>query len=238
MIFKIAIIEDESEASDLLLSMIHKYEAENSQNHFEVCQFSSASSFLFDFQPSFDLIFLDIQMPGINGMEAAKLIREKDNKVLIVFVTNMAQYAVEGYSVRAYDFLLKPINYARFSMKFERICHELSHQNNDAYLTITNKRIVQRIRVNDILYIEVSNHDLIVHLSDEKIVYRGTMKEVEQNLEGMGFSRCSNSFLVHLKYVRGLKGDNVVVGEETLRISQTKRSSFLADYALFVGGSR
>lgn len=238
MNFKVAIIEDEQSASDTLLSMIDKFQSENTTHHFEIQQFSSASQFLFDFQPSFDLIFLDIQMPGVNGMEAAKLIREKDNKVLIVFVTNMAQYAVEGYSVRAYDFLLKPINYPRFSMKFARISNELSHLYNDEYLTINIKRETKRIRINDIFYIEVSNHDLIIHLKDVEFIYRGTMKEIEQQLLEMHFSRCSNSFLINLKYVSGLKADTVIIGDKLLRISQTRRASFLADYALYIGGSK
>ncbi len=238
MNFKIAIVEDEKEASDTLKKMIEEYQKKDQENHFSVVIFSSASSFLFEYNGSYDLIFMDIEMPGLNGMEAAKQIREKDNHVLIVFVTNMAQYAVEGYSVHAYDFILKPINYPRFSMKFERICNELTHQNNDHFISIQVKKEVKRIRVDDIRYIEVLNHDLILHMSKECMKFRGTMKEIEQKLHEENFSRCSNSFLVNLKYITGLKGDFVLLGEESLRISQTKRFSFLSDYALYVGGSK
>lgn len=238
MNFKIAIVEDEKEASDTLKKMIEEYQKKDQENHFSVVSFSSASSFLFEYNGSYDLIFMDIEMPGLNGMKAAKQIREKDNHVLIVFVTNMAQYAVEGYSVHAYDFILKPINYPRFSMKFERICNELTHQNNDHFISIQVKKEVKRIRVDDIRYIEVLNHDLILHMSKECMKFRGTMKEIEQKLHEENFSRCSNSFLVNLKYITGLKGDFVLLGEESLRISQTKRFSFLSDYALYVGGSK
>ncbi len=238
MNFKIAIVEDEKEASDTLKKMIEEYQKKDQENHFSVVSFSSASSFLFEYNGSYDLIFMDIEMPGLNGMEAAKQIREKDNHVLIVFVTNMAQYAVEGYSVHAYDFILKPINYPRFSMKFERICNELTHQNNDHFISIQVKKEVKRIRVDDIRYIEVLNHDLILHMNKECMKFRGTMKEIEQKLHEENFSRCSNSFLVNLKYITGLKGDFVLLGEESLRISQTKRFSFLSDYALYVGGSK
>lgn len=238
MNFKIAIVEDEKEASDTLKKMIEEYQRKDQENHFSVVGFSSASSFLFEYNGSYDLIFMDIEMPGLNGMEAAKKIREKDNHVLIVFVTNMAQYAVEGYSVHAYDFILKPINYPRFSMKFERICNELTHQNNDRFISIQIKKEVKRIRVDDIRYIEVLNHDLILHMTKDCMKFRGTMKEIEQKLHQENFSRCSNSFLVNLKYITGLKGDFVLLGEESLRISQTKRFSFLSDYALYVGGSK
>ncbi len=238
MNFKIAIVEDEIEASDTLRKMIEEYQKKDKENHYTIVTFSSASSFLFEYNASYDLVFMDIEMPGLNGMEAAKQIREKDKHVLIVFVTNMAQYAVEGYSVHAYDFILKPINYPRFSMKFERICNELTHQNNDHYISIQIKKEVRRIRVDEIKYVEVLNHDLILHMTRECLRFRGTMKEIEQKLRQENFSRCSNSFLVNLKYISGLKGDLVLLGEESLRISQTKRFSFLSDYALYAGGSK
>ncbi len=111
---RIAIVEDEPVASETLKNMIIKFMAENAASaEFDVAEFSDAETFLDNFR-EYEVIFLDIQMGGMSGMDAAREIRKRNEKVLIVFVTNMAQYAVESYEVEAYDFILKPLSYGNF----------------------------------------------------------------------------------------------------------------------------
>ncbi len=108
MVFRLAIVEDEKQDSDLLQSHIHHFFTENCpDDSFQVTVFDNAGVFIEQYRPDYDLIFLDIQMPGLNGMEAATALRKKDSSVLLVFVTNMAQYAVRGYDVNAAGFILK-----------------------------------------------------------------------------------------------------------------------------------
>jgi DNA-binding LytR/AlgR family response regulator len=186
----------------------------------------------------YNVIFLDIQMPDMNGMKVARKIREKDENVLIVFVTNMAQYAAESYEVHAYDFILKPVLYGNFFMKFRRILKALEHTLGDACITLATRYEKKRVRVSDITYVEICNHDLIFYLSDGEIRITGkTMNEIETELAAYHFVRCSSSFLVNLKYASALHGEYVTVGGNELHISRSKRQPFLTEFAKYAGGS-
>lgn len=237
MIFRFAIVEDEPSATDELKRMFARYEKEDDRFNFEIDCFSDALSFLIDYKSNYDAVFLDIQMPGVNGMDAARKIREKDSSVMLVFVTNMAQYALESYEVHAYDFILKPLNYESFFIKFRRICNALGHNMQDVYITLSNRFVTKRLAVLDILYVEVSNHDLIFHLKDGPYTMKGTMNSIEKRLKEYHFSRCNSSYLVNLKYVRAIYGDFVEAAGSELRISRTYRTSFLDDFAKYAGGS-
>lgn len=118
--YHIAIVEDEKEFSIQLVDYLKQYEKENDVE-FKVSVFYDGESILKDYTSDYDAIFLDIQMPGINGMEVAERIREMDEDVVLMFITNMAQYAISGYSVGALDFVMKPISYYTFSMKLGRV---------------------------------------------------------------------------------------------------------------------
>ena len=133
---KIAIVEDEKNIADDLGSYVTRFFKEN---NFEinVSYFENAKIFL-DNYSSYDLIFMDINMPIMDGMTAAREIRKTDDKVMIVFVTSLAQYAIKGYEVNAFDFILKPISYNSFSLKLRRVI-DYFKKNNDTYLLIKNK---------------------------------------------------------------------------------------------------
>lgn len=117
--YHIAIVEDEKEFREELKNYL-KYYGEENHIEFQVTEFSDGAEILEDFKKEFDIILLDIEMPRLNGMDAAELIREKDEDVVLMFITNMAQYAIRGYSVGALDFVMKPITYYTFSMKMKR----------------------------------------------------------------------------------------------------------------------
>lgn len=234
--YKAAAIEDESETREEIRRMIKHY-SEKRGVVLDVSYFPDASSFFQDGRSDFDVIFLDIQMPGMNGMEAARLIRAQNENVLLVFVTNMVQYAVEGYEVHAYDFILKPLTFESFSMKLDRILNKLNHTSDDAFLTLSSKGCDRRVRIADILYVEVSNHDLIFYLLGQTFRIRGTMKETEQQLERHHFVRCNSCYLVNLRHVRQFSGNTVMVGDHELRVSQTKKQSFLCAFAKYAGDS-
>lgn len=237
MDFNIAIAEDEESAANKLKEMIARYAEEKGYNISVDC-FSDGAVFFYNYKAKYDVVFLDIEMPVVNGMDAAKGIRKIDGDVIIVFVTNMAQYAVESYDVRAYDFILKPLNYSAFEMKFDRICNELRHRLDDSLITLVNRNLTRRVRILDITYVEVKNHDLIYHLPDGEFKMRGTMGEIEQKLAEKNFVRCNSCYLVNLKYVTGLSGGWVTVAGEELKISQTRKREFLSEFARYAGGGK
>ena len=119
-IIKIAIVEDCDEDAAVLTEHIQRYSNE-SGCRFEINRIVTALDFVSDYRPIYDLIFFDIIMPGMNGMEAAKRIRKIDRSVVLAFVTNMAQYAVEGYEVEASAFILKPTSYEAFREKIIKL---------------------------------------------------------------------------------------------------------------------
>ena len=120
----IAIVEDETEHADRLAEFVEKY-AEEIHASIKITRFGNAVSLIDGYKADYDLIFLDIKMPYLDGMDAAHKLRELDRDVLIVFVTSMRQYALAGYAVDAADFLVKPIEYADFSLKMARIFKRL-----------------------------------------------------------------------------------------------------------------
>ncbi len=237
MIINIAIVEDEQSACNNLKNLIAEYEKNSTDLELKVTHFPDALEFAQKESFDFDLIFLDIQMPNINGMDVARAVRKKNGDLMIVFVTNMAQYALESYEVHAYDFILKPVDYDSFSLKFERCINSLKHRLEKREIVLVsggNKRIVE---VGDITYVEVINHNVVVHLTDGEFRMRGTMKSMEQQLRGCHFVYCNACYLVNLKWVKQLKGDYVVVGKDELRISHLKKPAFLQEFAKYIGGT-
>ena len=116
---RIAVVDDQPDMRQQLCSMIDQYSRENNCM-LEVTAFSDGSQVITNYCKGFDIIFLDIEMPELGGMDAAERIRTVDPDVVLVFVTNMAQYAIRGYEVDALDFVLKPVNYYQFSTKLAR----------------------------------------------------------------------------------------------------------------------
>jgi DNA-binding LytR/AlgR family response regulator len=122
---KIAIVEDEIKEQENLLSCLKELQQQEMVS-LETQTFSNASSFLEAYRHNFDIVFFDIEMDGLNGMDAAKELRQLDKSVIIIFVTNLAQMAVKGYEVEALDFIVKPIEKATFLLKMKRVLNRTS----------------------------------------------------------------------------------------------------------------
>ena len=119
MVVKIAIVDDESTAVSLLEGCLHQY-AEETGTAMQWEQFPDAEAFLKSDIHAFDIVFMDIDMPGRNGIEASRALRERNQSIVLLFVTNLAQYAIAGYEVDALDYILKPINYFSFKLKIQK----------------------------------------------------------------------------------------------------------------------
>lgn len=133
---EIAMVEDEAEAADLLRSYIDRYSKEN-EKMFAVTRYDSAIAFLTDYKPKFDLIFMDIELPDLNGMEASRKLREIDRTTALIFVTNMAQFAIKGYEVEALDFVVKPVSYYNFALKMQKAIDRIeSNREREIHITL------------------------------------------------------------------------------------------------------
>ena len=230
----IAIVEDEDDAAKQLLSYIDRYAATYSQQYHAV-RFHSAEDFLADYKAIYAVVFMDIQMAGINGMDAAEQLRKVDKTVSIIFISNLVQYAQKGYEVDAVSFLVKPVSYFDFSLKFRKAL-DIYVMNEERSITIKYRGGLARISTDKLMYVEIIAHRLYYHLIDGDLEVTGVFSEVEQELAAYGFLRCNKCYLVNPKFVLGVKGSDVQVGDTTLQISRPRRAAFLAELANWYAG--
>ena len=156
---------------------------------------------------------------------------------MILFTTNYSQYAIDGYSVRAFDYMLKPLSYQPFSSKLSRALRVLSYIKDRVELHLKTKQGSKKIPADEVQYIEVFAHDLHFYTDSEEIKIWGSLSEYEKKLEKAHFARCNVSYLVNLRYVKEIQGSEVLVGKHRLPISRAKRKEFLAAFAQYKGGS-
>ena len=167
----------------------------------------------------YDLVCLDIDMEGRDGIETAKEIRKQDEEIQIIFVTNLAHMAIRGYEVRALDFILKPVNFYSFSMKIQNAISMIQNKKSKTIVISTMNGVV-RFSTNELYYAEVDGHYIYYHTKDGFYKQKQSMKELEDLLAGLSFKRCNNCYLVNLKYVDAVDRDDVKVGGEWLKISR------------------
>lgn len=225
-LIKTIIVEDEKEQSETTKSMLNQISKEYKKYLFDIAIFSSPMDFLESYDSDADLIFLDIKMPGINGMDVAKEIRKKDQDVTIIFVTSLAQYAIEGYSVQAEDYVLKPLSYPEFKIKMLRALSVINIKSGRSIL-FENNNVIVKVSLDNICYIETDHHKLIYHINDGSVYYRHeSMKDCEDFLKGTDFLRINSSYLINLKYAQKIeKGDLVLIDGTSLKISRPRMNA-------------
>lgn len=231
----IAIVEDEDAAAEALASYIEKYSAATGQS-FNVARFKSGNDFLADYKQVYAVVFMDIQMPGMNGMDTAVALRKKDKTVSLVFITSLVQFAQKGYEVDAVSFLVKPVSYFDFSLKFGKAL-DIYVMNEERVITVKYQGGMCRISTDKLMYVEIISHRLYYHLIDDVIEVTGVLSQVEKELGEYGFLRCNKCYLVNPKFVIGVKGADVTVGNTVLQISRPRRAAFLAELANRYAGS-
>lgn len=234
---KIGILEDERIRSDELQNFLQKYQATHPGFEYVAEVFDTGNKLIFNYTKNYDVLFMDICLPDALGIDIAKEIRKTDENVMIIFVTNLTQYAIEGYSVNAYDYILKPLLYDAFEIKLNRILNVLLHKHTRRWLTLKTKQETFRIEIDSILYVEVSGHNLIFHTDQREYNIWGTLSKYENELDAAFFSRCNACYLVNLKYVQTVRGNTVTVNGIDLAVSHARRKEFLDHLAKYKGGS-
>lgn len=229
-----AIVEDDPQDAQRLQEMLRRFSAESGQE-FQIHWFSDSETFLHPYRPC-DLVFLDIELPGKNGMDTARQLRRTDELVTLIFVTNMAQYALHGYDVDALDFILKPLQYGSFSMKMKKAVRNIAKRD-DTSLTLSLPSGFVRVEASQIRYVEVQKHYLTYHTETGDYTVRQSMRTAEETLLPLHFLRCNNCYLVNLRHVTGVSDNTVLVDGQPLQISRPRRASFLKGLADYLGGN-
>lgn len=235
--YRAIIVEDDQGAADALRAHLSRFGNE-AQVEFSVEVLSSALELLETRHPC-DIYFLDIGLPGINGMEAAQIIRQTDEVTPIVFVTDLAQYAVRGYSVDALDFMVKPVGYQDFALRMRRALRVMA-RNDGARVTLPTATGLRVVALRDVVFVEIIKHDLYWHVAGvaEPLRMRGSLKALEEELPQDRFCRIAAGYIVNMGHITAASGSEVVMSDGTrLAISRSRKAEALAAFSRFAGGS-
>lgn len=222
-----AILEDNPNDSALLVQSIKKAFA-SFKEEIAVSVYDNALDFLERGLAS-DVVFFDIQLPGMNGMEAAKRFREHNKSAFIIFVTNLGQFALKGYEVNAFDFVVKPLEYENFLLKARRLEEALKGQDKGHRLAIKTSEGTKFAATSEIVYLESVNHDLIFHLENgQDLETRGRLRDYEAGLSPFGFFLCNRCYLINLRFLSAVEDDMAVLGKRRLLIARQRKKGLLA----------
>ena len=231
---KIAIVDDDISYSNQLEEYLHRYEADFSES-FEITTYLDGDTIVEGYRSQFDIIFMDVEMRFMDGMSAAEEIRRADKEVVIIFITNMPQYAIRGYAVEALDYILKPVSYFAFSQRLSRAITRMKKREEKS-LVIPVKGGSVRLEVGTIHYIESQGHDIIYHTTSGEYISSGTMKDLEESLKSLHFFRGSKWYLINLQQVEAL-GDGCakLKGGKEVPLSRGRKKEFMEALAQYWG---
>ncbi len=234
--YRVLVIEDKPGEADRLRQMISEY-GEDRDLEFQVVWARTAVE-LPEERRAFDLIFMDIGLPGINGMEAAEMLRTFDSETPLIFVTDLAQYAVKGYQVDALDFIIKPVQYYDFALRMDRAMRFVK-RNDRGRLSIMTREGIRIFSLSDLVYVDVLDHNLNYHLAGgETLSLRGSLSKVGGELLSQDFVRISVSCLVNMAHIQSVQRDAVRVSNgDVLYFSRPKRKAALTRITDYLGGS-
>lgn len=228
----IAIVDDDVGYRSQINEFIQMF-AKESGEEFGVSLFGSGMDFVTDYKPLYDIAFLDIEMPLMDGMSTARRIRQVDGRICIVFVTRMAKYAIEGYEVNAVDFVVKPLKYFNFRDKLKKALRFVaSHKENEVVIKYDGSYF--RLPVSEIYYVEKDKNYLIYHTARGEIRERGSMEDAEKQLSASGFSLCNSGCIVNLRLIKQVTQTEVIVNGEALPLSRRRIKEFKTDMLNFL----
>ncbi len=234
--YRIHMVEDEDAAAGNLRALLLRYASERGLD-FSISRDSSALPFM-ERKASYDLVFLDIQMPGINGMEAAEALRQHDQTTPIVFVTNLAQYAVKGYEVNALDFVVKPVTYGSLAMCMDRALR-MADRNRTANIVIQSREGAHILPLDELVCVEVRDHDLVYRMMDGTEVHtRGSLSKVAKELTGRPLVKISQSCIANMALIRLVRQDGLVMADgSTLWFSRAGKKPAMERITDYLSGS-
>ena len=235
--YRALIVEDDPQAAETLRAHLERYAAERGTS-FSVEILPSALEFLEGTRPA-DVVFMDIGLPGVSGMEAAEVMRQTDELTPLIFVTDLAQYAVRGYQVDALDFMVKPVTYEDFALRMGRAMRVMD-RNAGGTVSVATDEGLRVIAKKDVVYVEIFRHDLYWHVtgSAQPLHARGTLRRVAEELGAERFCRVSASHLINMGQLALIRPGSVVMSDGTeIVISRRRRREVLETLTRYVGGS-
>lgn len=235
----IAIVDDEIESVEKITRFIRYYHEEKGdpETEYNICKFYDGRDLLKNFSKSIDIIFLDIEMQYVDGISAAEKIRKINSDVVIIFITKLAQMAIKGYEVNALDFIVKPVEYYPFELRYVKALNYL--KKNQKY-KVAISPIGQGIRYvlsSDIYYVEVQGRHVTFHTKSGNYTVSSHLKNIEKNLDTEFFHYCNRYCIVNVKYVTSIEEGMLTVAGDHVSVSRGKRDNILTAMARYISNS-
>ena len=231
---RIAVVDDDQEDLSRIRAYLDQYFAAEPREY-AVSSFSDGEDLLLQKPDSFDLLFLDVEMRWSNGIDIARSLRERGSDLVILFISRIAQYAVEGYSVDALDYLLKPVAYEEFAVKLRRALRQIDSRRSSS-IRLSQGGDHRWVSSDEIRYVEVFGHHLIYHTKDGELRTTDTIGAAAGQLAPLGFLQCSRFCLVNPRYVTGVDGSTLLLGADRVPISRRRRKEFVDALLRYHGG--
>lgn len=230
---RIAIVEDEDGFAKELEGYLERFGRENDETILTF-RFRDGGEIAACDTQEFDIILMDIQMEQMDGMTAAEKIRERDGAVIIIFITNRADFAIRGYQVDALDYVLKPVNYLSLARTIGRAVQRRENRQGRK-ISLNTRRGLLTIDVNRIRYIESQGHNITYYTEIGEYTVRDRMQDIEENMRQYGFYRINKGCLVNLRCVDGVSNGCVIAGESVLPVSRGRRQDFMNTLTRYMG---
>lgn len=230
---RIGICDDEKNIRELIASKVKKQYPEA-----EIMFFRSGEELLLS-DKYIDILFLDIQMSGKNGMETARELRKKDNNVILIFVTAVEEYVFQAFDVGAFHYIVKPIDGAKFADVLYRAVDVLNSQSMDVKeqeekcLMINNGGVHIKVMTEDIVYAEVFNRKVVIHKMNDEIEYYGKMSDLE-TFVGDSFFRPHRAYLINFKYVERYDSTTIYLERGTALMAKQNYPEFVKKYMKYI----
>ena len=213
---KISIVDDDESFTILLKRKVTDYFEKNKQ----LCQidtFSNTQLFYYELteKQHYDICFMDIEMPGINGIQLAEKLREYDKNTYLVFVTSYFEFAAHGYSLKAFDFIQKSLLDEKLSLVMTGIVLEMKRTENKFYCIETDVRL-QRIEYKEIIYLYKSNKNTVIVSMEEEIQVRKPLQTVFQELNSEEFIWVERGYIINLEHIMGMNGRDIRLRDDTV----------------------
>ncbi len=226
---RIAICDDEPAQTKYLTALVQRW-ASVRDCVLSVQSYASAEAFCFAWESGglFDMLLLDIQMPGMDGIALARRLRQRGGQLAIIFITAFSDHMDQGYEVGALHYLLKPVNAPKLNATLDRALEALARRRRTVVLEIDGA--LEQIPVDEILYLEALSHTVMLYTTRKNYVIRQPIGHLEAYL-GEGFFRCHRSYLVGLRYIRRITRDTIwLENGQTLPLSRKRYEA--ANHAL------
>ncbi|MBQ7486495.1 MAG: response regulator transcription factor [Clostridia bacterium] len=231
----IAVVDDDPGDASSLISHVDSYFKTNGIPHL-IHRFSDGLDFIRSTE-NHDIVFMDIRMGSLDGLDTARFMRKINRDSVLIFVTNMGQFAIKGYEVDALDFIIKPATLANITYVLDKAMRRL-HDNSNTVLPLRTVEGMVSLSTNDILYVEVLDHNLIYHIADgREYTIRGRISDIAKKLDERNFVLCNRSFIVNLRHVSSITTDTLTIGNTQISISKSHRKELMQRFSSFLGDS-